>query len=391
MFKETQWSNDIIQVFKEQVEFLKSEIYHKNLIIENLVNVKRCSNPANSDGSNYSDKGDGSLIRNEGTPINVRINDRLEKKTHVTISPDPSMSHSDVYAIVENDDIHYENTRDWIAHTSNRNNKRINKRNNKGKQNNIKSYEHLNRFDALGNDNDELNISNEVWDKSIDVNVVKPPEHSNVDYIKQHTRPHIITQVYPENNFIKIPIRPGVNDYNEAAKYGKTTVIFSTSITKGINVREFNKRYLSGTARFRRFHGARSKYMRHYVIPTLVDEAPKVVLIQCGGNDLQTSKSNPTPVEEIANHIIETGKLCENYGAENILIAGIIARKQGYMEKRRNDLNVLLRDMCYNLGFIFIDNDNIGQEHLFPDGVHLNQNGSDILSTNILHSLNNVF
>ena len=253
------------------------------------------------------------------------------------------------------------------------------------KQNNFKSYEHLNRFDALGNNNDD------VCDKSIDECFVKPLERSNVDNIKKHTRPHIITQAYPENNFVKKTIRPGVNDYNEAAKYGKTTVIFSTSITKGINVREFNKQYLSGTARFRRFHGAKSKYMRHYVIPTLVDEAPKVVLIQCGGNDLQTSKNNPTPVEEIADHIIETGKLCENYGAENILIAGIITRKQGYMEKRRNDLNVLLRDMCFNLGFIFIDNDNIGQEHLFPDGVHLNQNGSDILSTNILHSLNNVY
>ena len=177
-----------------------------------------------------------------------------------------------------------------------------------------------------------------------------------------------------------------------AVKDGKSTVVFSTSITKGINQWEFNKSYLGGTAIFRRFHGAKAKQIKHYVIPTLIEECPKVVVLQCGGNDLPTRKLNPTTVESIAKDIIDTGKLCENHGAEQILISGIIARnKHEYMEKRRNDLNELLKDMCFDLGFIYIDNDNIQHEHLYTDGVHLNHDGSYILSNNLLHSLNNVF
>ena len=61
------------------------------------------------------------------------------------------------------------------------------------------------------------------------------------------------------------------------------------------------------------------------------------------------------------------------------------------MEKRRTELNALLKDMCYDLGYIYIDNNNIEHEHLFNDGVHLNQEGSYILAKNILHALNNVF
>ena len=60
------------------------------------------------------------------------------------------------------------------------------------------------------------------------------------------------------------------------------------------------------------------------------------------------------------------------------------------MERRRTELNRLLKEMCYDLGFIFIDNDNIMLEHLY-DGVHLNHDGSDILAINFLHALNNVF
>ena len=96
-------------------------------------------------------------------------------------------------------------------------------------------------------------------------------------------------------------------------------------------------------------------------------------------------------MENIAKEIIDTAKICENHGVQQVLISGIVTRKQGYMDVRRKELNTLLRDMCYELGYIYIDNDNITHDHLFRDGVHLNNDGSEILSGNFLHSLNNVF
>ena len=47
--------------------------------------------------------------------------------------------------------------------------------------------------------------------------------------------------------------------------------------------------------------------------------------------------------------------------------------------------------MCYNLGCVYIDNDNIEHVHLYRDGVHLTHEGSVILSQNYLHSLNNIY
>ena len=155
-----------------------------------------------------------------------------------------------------------------------------------------------NRFNGL------LSHCNDEFDED-DINVVEhtsecinPSESRNVsNQSNTNYRPHIIIQDYPENNFIKQKTKPGINDYNEAVKYGKTTVVFSTSLTKGINVRHFNEVYKIGTARFRRFHSAKARHIKHYVLPTLIEEKPTVVLLQCGGNDLQTSKANPIAVK----------------------------------------------------------------------------------------------
>ena len=372
MTKELELNNEINQVLRDQIIYLKSEITHKNDIIKSLITRNHCN--AEHVETNYVDKRDESTISNDNPVVN--------NKNNVTISPDNSINDNDVYVSYEDDDIPYNSTND--RHFNNKSKRRTNCYIN-SHDHNANNIEHANRYKALfTQDNENVDTIHDIADEQN----INPSQNNNIT--AQSKRPHIVTQDYPENNFIKQRIRPGDNDYNEAVKYGKTTVVFSTSITKGINVRQFNDRYKMGTARFRRFHGAKSKYMKHYVLPTLVDEKPQVVLLQCGGNDLPTSRKNPTPVVDIANHIIDTAKICENYGADSVLISSIITRKQGYMERRRTELNRVLKEMCYDYGFIYVDNDNIKYEHLY-DEVHLNHDGSDILGTNFLHALNNVF
>ena len=301
----------------------------------------------------------------------------------MVISPDDSIDDNNIneYDVVERDDLLFYGKDKWNVSKDRSTNKDAN-------YDKSHNFVHANRFSNL-NINENIEVANdEPYDCNPSTNNI-----SNTQLINTNkSRPHVVTQEYPEGNFIKTPIRPGVNPFNIAVKDGKTTVVFSTSIAKRINNREFNKEYRNGTVRIRRFHGARAKQMKHYVLPTLVDESPQVVVLQCGGNDLPTTKMNPTPVETIAKYIVDTAKICENHGATQILISGIITRKkQAYMEKRRRDLNNLLQDMCYDFGYIYIDNDNIKLEHLFVDGVHLDRDGSDILACNLLHSLNNVF
>ena len=436
MMRERELKDDLIKHLKEEVLYLKDELLHKNILIDRLFA------DSNSCNENYRNN-DGMLPT---CSERITTNDVLIETHRITISPDDSLCTNGIsYNNIEKDDVllgdnnngrikssnlhHHGNKRltkvndnrstvehpdDYLCTNSlsykniekddvildNNNSTRFNSsklhHGNKSVINvnyNKNTVEHPNRFNALCNEDDDAVSDNNNYETNYDVelmngNIARKQDRATE---KNRTRPHVITQDYPENNYVNKPIRPGVNTYSEATKDGKVTVIFSTSITKGINVREFNKHYKMGIARFRRFHGAKAKYIKHYVIPTLVDENPKVVLLQCGGNDLPTSRNNPTPVEDIAKNIIETAQVCENFGAEHIFIGSITTRTQGYVDRRRIKLNEILREMCYDAGYNFVDNDNITHDHLFQDGVHLNYEGNDILTNNFLHSLNNYY
>ena len=181
-------------------------------------------------------------------------------------------------------------------------------------------------------------------------------------------------------------IVPGIRNYNEVTRDGPNTVVFSTSITKGIGYSEFNER-ITGQANFRRFHGHKVRHIKEYVWTHLEELSPSSAIIQMGGNDLPTPKDNPVPVIEIANHIIETGIICRNYGVQKICIGSVTPRKQHYTIHRRKELNDHLQQMCKVHKFIYIDNSEIGTEHLY-DGVHLTDEGSNILRDNYLDALN---
>ena len=382
MTRERDLNNDLINHLKEEILYLKDELLHKNILIDRLFSDFKNDNHTDENCRNNYDI---SPTCNE----QYSTNDDLIDPPRITISPDDSLcTDNTAYNNIENDDVLLSDRNfEWRSSSkSHRRNKSVinNERN---------TVEHPNQFRALFNNADDaVNDINSYDNNFMNGNFTNKPtrtnnqDRANASHIK---RPHVVTQEYPENNHVIKPIRPGDNTYSEALKDGKVTVIFSTSITKGIKVREFNNHYKLGIARFRRFHGAKARQMKHYVIPTLIEEKPKIVMLQCGGNDLATSKHNPTPVENIAKKIIETAQICENFGAENIFICGVITRIQGYMDRRRIKLNEILRDICYDSGYNFVNNDNITHENLSQDGVHLNVDGSVILANNLLHSLNN--
>ena len=349
MVKEARLNNEIIIVLKDQIEFLKDEIKHKNLIIKNLINIStKYSQPIDTSGNNSIDKRDDLSVISESTKVNDSV---VDNNNCIIVSADESLSVTDDYTMIEKDDVCHSNPNNWINNDTNRDLSPNKQRMHISKKHEI-NFEHTNRFNGLADEsntqnNNQLNALYDIADKTI--HEVRPSDSINhLLQSKNICRPEVVTQHYPENNFTRKPIRPGQQAYNEAVRCGKPTVIFSTSITKGINLREFNKVYNTGNARFTRFHGAKAKYMQHYVLPTLIEENPQVVVVQCSGNDLPTSKANPTPVIDIANTIIKTAKTCEYYGANQVLICGVITRKRGYMERRRIELNNLLKDMCYD-------------------------------------------
>ena len=73
----------------------------------------------------------------------------------------------------------------------------------------------------------------------------------------------------------------------------KKLIIFSSSITKGIDERRFRRSYTSGSMRIQKFHGARAVHFLDYLPTHLFREKPDTVVLQCGGNDLPTSRKQP--------------------------------------------------------------------------------------------------
>jgi lysophospholipase L1-like esterase len=184
---------------------------------------------------------------------------------------------------------------------------------------------------------------------------------------------------------------PGPRPYNDVVEKGPETLIFSTSITKGLRMGEFNE-YHEGVGRVsrHRYHGGKARHIKDYLWVHLSEVRPETVILQMGSNDLPTPRSNPEPVSNIVEEIIKSGLICREYGVKNIFIGSVILRRAYYMQTRCRELNDELMKRCKEHGFIYIDNSNINTSHLQQDGVHLTDEGSNLLGNNYLFYLNSL-
>ena len=124
--------------------------------------------------------------------------------------------------------------------------------------------------------------------------------------------------------------------------------------------------------------------------PHLEDEHPSNVVLIAGGNDLPERDLPPEEIKKVANCLLEGGVRCrEQYGVEKVYISSIMPRSNSSFQGNRHRLNIMLKEMCRENHITFIDNDNIVlRPHGHHDGVHLNDEGSDTLSANLLNVLN---
>ena len=112
-------------------------------------------------------------------------------------------------------------------------------------------------------------------------------------------------------------------------------------------------------------------------------------------NNIQNLEENedaccPLCKDEVANCLVIGGRICRNeYGVNNVFISSIMPRENSAFQGNRHRLNKVLRGMCIENGFNFIDNNNIVlSTHGHHDGIHLNYDGSDLLCNNLLDILN---
>ena len=179
-------------------------------------------------------------------------------------------------------------------------------------------------------------------------------------------------------------MRPGYKLYSEVTSGTKNSVIFSTSITKGMKPHIFREHYTEGRASFHRFHGGKARHIRNQIETHLQEEKPDAAIIVMGGNDLSSFRGEvPTPVVDIANCIMDSAFLCKKYDVKDVCVSSVLPRKESFTkntEHRRKQLNDTLRSLCEIHNFVFIDND-VGEDKIvYPnhmyDGVHLTDDAS---------------
>ena len=107
------------------------------------------------------------------------------------------------------------------------------------------------------------------------------------------------------------------------------------------------------------------------------------IVINIGTNNLtKKSQTENETVEEIFNIV----KKCHKYGVNEIFISGLTCRPA--YQTKVDAINKLLKLNAGKYNYIFIDNSDIQERHLWKDKLHLNEQGTINLACNILDFLN---
>ena len=124
--------------------------------------------------------------------------------------------------------------------------------------------------------------------------------------------------------------------------------------------------------------------MHEYAIPSMRHN-PYLIAIDVETNDLRSINSP----NDIAQEIIELGMKLKS-DENDIMTSGIIARKDDkLLEDKGRKVNVLLKIKTSELGFGFIEHNEIEpQLHCNYGGLHRNFDGTYILGSNFVKMIN---
>ena len=202
---------------------------------------------------------------------------------------------------------------------------------------------------------------------------------------KSIRRPNVVTEENPEQNtdspYRKTPILPT----KSRAPNRRSVAILGDSMIKDIKHWDLVKSCPNNKIFLKSFPGADISDMSHYVNPTIKRD-PDIVVLHCGTNSLRDEDS----AEKIASDIADLAAKMKSDENE-VVVSSIICRGDNLNEKAEK-VNSTLLSLCQGLHLGYLDNSNINQEHLtykgrFP-GLHLNADGTNILFSNLVNSIN---
>ena len=163
----------------------------------------------------------------------------------------------------------------------------------------------------------------------------------------------------------------------EILRERKKVYIIGDSMLNG--QKEVGFRKLRHDVKIRPHPGANTEDLIDHIKPILRKKNADVMIIHGGTNDL-TSDGETTKNLETINRIAK--KLSPR---TKFVISSCVVRKDTPDGPQKvADLNTRLKNMCENMNFDFIDNENITENHLSKGKLHLNNHGNSRLAQNFI-------
>ena len=216
-------------------------------------------------------------------------------------------------------------------------------------------------------------------------------------------RPTVVVNNYPERGTNWKQTIPGNSSYSDIVKHGKKVVLFSDSICNRFSEWQMNSKANNCTIKKKSFPGATALDLaEHHVHPYLKRNNPDTAVIHVGANDIlqlgdQEGGVTGEVVDIICSNILTCGMVCKQYGINTVCVSSILPGKSKKFQLSAIFINNKLESMCSELGFDFIKNTNIIYEKpttlykglFYKDGLHLNDDGRDLLMENFIKYLDN--
>ena len=210
-------------------------------------------------------------------------------------------------------------------------------------------------------------------------------------------RPQIVIENQKGNSSTSPPPRcpqPVNSERRKAAHRANTTrpakvILYGDSHLNRIKGAEIKRCVPNCLPIVRSFSGATAKHLRHYVQPTLEEERPDYVIVHIGTNNI-TKRQHQKKPEELAREIVSIANHCRQEGAKKVFVSSILTLQRTWQVKMVQEVNFYLRLFCLENDHAFIDNDFIDQRMLWQDGIHLIDQGRDMLGTHFVNALRSV-
>lgn len=160
------------------------------------------------------------------------------------------------------------------------------------------------------------------------------------------------------------------------------TCIIGDSILKDVKAPKIESKLTNSHKVLMECHkGTTTARIKQHVKISL-EKKPDRMIIHVGTNDLNTEATE----QQIAQSIVDLASFA-NTNSTSVAISSITHREDKWL-KKANKVYSLMEQMCSERNICYIVNNNINKIHLNGSNLHLNKNGTKLLTKNLAEVIN---